>query len=147
MMVVLTARLLGAAVTDRVIASAASIEMLHNASLIHDDVIDQSSTRHNSPTINAMWDNHIAVLVGDYFVSSALQLVISTADLRAIETIASLGRLLSTGEMDQIHNAANNSISEESYFEIITPRQLRSSWHASRWEPMQPMPTAASSTS
>lgn len=120
MMVVLTARLLGAAVTDRVIASAASIEMLHNASLIHDDVIDQSSTRHNSPTINAMWDNHIAVLVGDYFVSSALQLVISTADLRAIETIASLGRLLSTGEMDQIHNAANNSISEESYFEIIT---------------------------
>lgn len=120
MMVVLTARLLGAAVTDRVIASAASIEMLHNASLIHDDVIDQSSTRHNAPTINAMWDNHIAVLVGDYFVSSALQLVISTADLRAIETIASLGRLLSTGEMDQIHNAANNSISEESYFEIIT---------------------------
>jgi len=120
MMVLLTAKLLGAQATQRVIASAASIEMLHNASLIHDDVIDQSSTRHNSPTINAMWDNHIAVLVGDYFVSSALQLVISTADLRAIETIASLGRLLSTGEMDQIHNAANHSISEQSYFEIIT---------------------------
>ncbi len=120
MMVLLTAKLLGAEATQRVIASAASIEMLHNASLIHDDVIDQSSTRHNSPTINAMWDNHIAVLVGDYFVSSALQLVISTADLRAIETIASLGRLLSTGEMDQIHNAANHSISEQSYFEIIT---------------------------
>lgn len=120
MMVVLTARLLDSDASSRVIASAASIEMLHNASLIHDDVIDQSATRHSVPTINAMWDNHIAVLVGDYFVSSALQLVISTGDLRAIGTIASLGRLLSTGEMDQIHNAANHSISEESYFEIIT---------------------------
>lgn len=120
MMVLLTAHLLGAEATQRVIASAASIEMLHNASLIHDDVIDQSSTRHNSPTINAMWDNHIAVLMGDYFVSSALQLVISTGDLRAIETISSLGRLLSTGEMDQIHNAANHSISKDAYFEVIT---------------------------
>ena len=119
-MVLLTARLLGAEATHNVIASAASIEMLHNASLIHDDVIDQSSTRHSVPTINAMWDNHIAVLLGDYFVSSALQLVISTRDLRAIETIASLGRLLSTGEMDQIHNATNHSISEEAYYEIIT---------------------------
>ena len=120
MMVVLTAQLLGAETSQKVIASAASLEILHNASLIHDDVIDQSSSRHNSPTINAMWDNHIAVLVGDFFVSSALQLVISTADLRAIGTLASLGRLLSTGEMDQIHNAANHSISEEAYFEIIT---------------------------
>ncbi|WP_290080279.1 polyprenyl synthetase family protein, partial [uncultured Duncaniella sp.] len=65
MMVILTARILGACDPDRVITSGASIEMLHNASLIHDDVIDQSSTRHGMPTINAMWDNHIAVLVGD----------------------------------------------------------------------------------
>ncbi len=120
MMVILTARLLGAADTGKVNASAASIEMLHNASLIHDDVIDQSPTRHGVATINTMWDNHIAVLVGDYFVSSALQLVISTGDLRAIETIASLGRLLSTGEMDQIHNATNLSISEAAYYEIIS---------------------------
>ena len=120
MMVILTSRMLGASCADRVMASAASIEMLHNASLIHDDVIDQSSTRHGAPTINAIWDNHIAVLVGDYFVSSALQLVISTGDIRAIRTIASLGRLLSTGEMDQIHNATNHSLSEKSYFEIIT---------------------------
>ncbi len=120
MMVILTARILGACDPDRVITSGASIEMLHNASLIHDDVIDQSSTRHGMPTINAMWDNHIAVLVGDYFVSTALQLVITTGDLRAVNTIASLGRLLSTGEMDQINIATNHSISEEAYFEIIT---------------------------
>ena len=120
MMVILSANLLGASDPERVMASAASIEMLHNASLIHDDVIDQSATRHGISTINAMWDNHIAVLVGDYFVSSALQLVISTGDLRAIETIASLGRLLSTGEMDQINNATNHTISEEAYYEIIS---------------------------
>lgn len=120
MMVLLTARMLGKKISDEVLASAASIEMLHNASLIHDDVIDQSSTRHNVPTINAVWDNHIAVLVGDYFVSTALQLVISTGDMRAIHTLSLLGRLLATGEMDQIHNAANHSNSEDAYFEIIS---------------------------
>lgn len=121
LMVILTARMLHApARSERMLASAASIEMLHNASLIHDDVIDQSATRHGHQTINAVWDNHIAVLVGDYFVSTALQLVISTGDLRAINTIASLGRLLSTGEMDQIHRAASHTISEQSYFQIIS---------------------------
>lgn len=120
MMVILTASILGATDSERVISSAAAIEMLHNASLIHDDVIDQSPTRHGKPTINTVWDNHIAVLMGDYFMSTALQLITTTGDLRAIEALASLGRLLSTGEMDQINYAANHSISEEAYFEIIT---------------------------
>lgn len=119
-MVILTARLLGASDLDKAITSAASIEMLHNASLIHDDVIDQSSTRHGVATINSVWDNHIAVLIGDYFVSTALQLVISTGDLRAISTIAALGRLLATGELDQIDTAATHTVSEEAYYNIIT---------------------------
>lgn len=120
MMVILTARMFVAEVGADAIASAASIEMLHNASLIHDDVIDQSSTRHGADTINSMWDNHIAVLIGDYFVSTALQLVITTGDVRAISTIANLGRLLASGEMDQIDTAANHTLSEEAYFNIIT---------------------------
>lgn len=119
-MVIITARLLGASDLDKAITSAASIEMLHNASLIHDDVIDQSSTRHGVATINSVWDNHIAVLIGDYFVSTALQLVISTGDLRAISTIAALGRLLATGELDQIDTAATHTVSEEAYYNIIT---------------------------
>ena len=120
MMVMLTARMLGAQAVDKAVTSAASIEMLHNASLIHDDVIDQSATRHGVETINSVWNNHIAVLMGDYFVSTALQLVISTSDLRAISTIATLGRLLASGEMDQIDTASSHVLSEEAYFNIIT---------------------------
>ncbi len=119
MLVILTAKIFGS-VTDKVIAAAASVEMLHNASLIHDDVVDDSATRHNRPTINAIWDNHIAVLVGDYFVSTALREAISTGDLRVIETIGRLGQLLSLGEMDQICNARFHTLDEESYFRVIS---------------------------
>lgn len=64
--VMLSARLFGP-VTDKVLRAAASVELLHNASLIHDDVVDGSTIRRGRPTVNAMWDNHIAVLVGDFF--------------------------------------------------------------------------------
>lgn len=119
MLVMLTAKLFGE-INDSVINAAAAVEMLHNASLIHDDVVDDSKTRHGHDTINAVWDNHIAVLVGDFFVSNALQLAISTDDLRVIGTIASLGKLLSLGEMDQIYNARFHKLDEEAYFNIIS---------------------------
>ncbi|MCM1137777.1 MAG: polyprenyl synthetase family protein [Muribaculum sp.] len=119
MLVMLTAKLFGD-INDSVIKAAASVEMLHNASLIHDDVVDESKTRHGHDTINAVWDNHIAVLVGDFFVSNALQLAITTDDLRVIGTIASLGKLLSLGEMDQIYNARFHKLDEEAYFKIIS---------------------------
>ena len=70
-LVILSAKLFGK-VTDRVISAATSVELLHNASLIHDDVVDETKIRRNNPTINGIWDNHIAVLVGDFFVSSSL---------------------------------------------------------------------------
>ncbi|MDE6490167.1 MAG: polyprenyl synthetase family protein [Muribaculaceae bacterium] len=117
-MVLLSARLLGT-VTPKVISAAASVEMLHNASLIHDDVVDESKLRRNEPTVNGIWDNHIAVLVGDYFVSTALQLAMSTDDLRIVGSLARLGRLLSLGELDQIYNARFHKLDESAYFEII----------------------------
>lgn len=116
--VMLCARMAGE-ISEKVLDSAASVELLHNASLIHDDVIDESKLRRNKPTINAVWDNHIAVLVGDYFVSSALQLAINTGDLRIIEEISQLGRKLSLGELDQIYNAREHSLTEDAYFKII----------------------------
>ena len=103
-LVILTAKMLGE-VNDRVMAGAAAVELLHNASLIHDDVIDESKMRRGRPTVNSRWDNHIAVLVGDFFVSSSLQQALSTEDIRVVSSIASLGRLLSLGEIDQIYNA------------------------------------------
>ncbi len=117
-LVILSARLFGG-VTDKTIAAAASIEMLHNASLIHDDVVDDTDVRRNRPTINAIWDNHIAVLVGDFFVSSSLRQAIATGDLRVIDTISRLGCTLSLGEIDQIDKARGHDLDEESYLGII----------------------------
>ncbi|MDE7443789.1 MAG: polyprenyl synthetase family protein [Muribaculaceae bacterium] len=117
-MVMLSARLFGS-VTPKVISAAAAVEMLHNASLIHDDVVDESKLRRSTPTINAIWDNHIAVLSGDFFVSTALQLAISTDDIRIVGALANLGRLLSMGELDQIYTARFRKLDEKAYFEII----------------------------
>ena len=117
-LVMLSARLLGE-VNDNVIASAAAVELLHNASLIHDDVVDDTKTRRGVETINGLWDNHIAVLVGDYFVSMALIESMTTGDSRAVESIANLGKLLSLGEIDQIYNARFHQLSEEAYFGVI----------------------------
>lgn len=105
--------------TDKVLAAAAAVELLHNASLIHDDVVDASTERRGFPTINTVWDNHIAVLVGDFFTSSAMQEAISTGDIRIVETLCNLGRKLSTGEIDQIFNAREHSLSIDNYFAII----------------------------
>lgn len=120
--VVLSAKFFGAEVSDGVLCGAASVELLHNASLIHDDVIDETKQRRGHDTINNTWDNHIAVLVGDFFVSNALACAIRTNDFRVISTISELGKELSTGEIDQIDVAKHHSIDEQSYFSIINKK-------------------------
>lgn len=116
--VMLSAKLFGE-VSDAVLSAAAAVELLHNASLIHDDVVDEAKTRRNRPTINSVWDNHIAVLVGDFFVSSAMQQAIATNDIRIIDSLCYLGKLLSLGEIDQIFNARYHTLTEDAYFQII----------------------------
>lgn len=118
-LVILTARMFGE-VNDKVMASAAAVEMLHNASLIHDDVIDETKLRRGYATVNSIWDNHIAVLVGDFFTATALHHSLNTADIRIAEVISQLGRQLSLGEIDQISTARDHLLSEESYFKIIS---------------------------
>ena len=117
-MVLLSARLLGE-VNDKVLDGAVAVELLHNASLIHDDVVDDTKIRRGAATINGMWDNHLAVLVGDFFLSNALLEGVATGDIRMVESIAALGRLLSIGELDEIYNARYNALDEKTYFEII----------------------------
>lgn len=117
-LVMLSAKMFGT-IDEKVISAAAAVEMLHNASLIHDDVIDETKERRNNPTINCIWDNHIAVLVGDYFVSAALQQAISTQDPRIIAALSQLGAILSLGEIDQIYNAQSHVLSEDAYFNVI----------------------------
>ncbi len=109
----------GTAVSDNVIYAGAAIELLHNASLIHDDVIDESQQRRGRPSINRIWDNHIAVLVGDFFVSGALYCAEKTQQFKIISVMAHLGRELSLGEIEQIDNARHHSIDEQTYIAII----------------------------
>lgn len=103
----------------KVIRAAAAVELLHNATLIHDDVVDDADTRRGCPTINAAWDNHVAVLVGDFFLSTALRESCDTGDLRIIRSISCLGRELATGEMDQICNARFHTLDERAYMTTI----------------------------
>ncbi len=117
-LVILSAKLMGE-VNDNTISAAASVELLHNASLIHDDIVDETKTRRGEPTVNGLWDNHIAVLVGDFFVSSSLQRALDTADLRVVDCVARLGKMLSIGELDQIYCARFHHLSEEAYFRTI----------------------------
>lgn len=117
-LVMLSAKLLGE-VNDNVIAGAVAVELLHNASLIHDDVVDDTEMRRNQPTINGIWDNHLAVLIGDFFLSNALLRSVATGDIRIVDSISRLGRLLSIGELDEIYNARFNNLDEEAYFNII----------------------------
>lgn len=115
---ILTGRLFGGD-TDIIIKAAASIELLHNASLIHDDVIDESTERRGRPTINRIWDNHIAVLVGDFFVSSALICAVGTGEPRVIKVMADRARQLSLGEISQLDNTRKHFVSEQSYYDTI----------------------------
>lgn len=118
-LVLLSARLFGG-IDDRVLNAGAAIELLHNASLIHDDVIDQSKVRRGTATINSVWDNHVAVLVGDYFVSGALTCAERAGHPRVLTSLARMGADLAMGEIDQIDNARNREIDEPIYMDIIT---------------------------
>ena len=117
--VILSAKFLAGKVSEDVLHGAAAVELLHNASLIHDDVIDETKKRRGRDTINSIWDNHIAVLVGDFFVSNALACAAKTNDFRVVRILSELGKELSTGELDQIDIANRHTIDEKTYYEII----------------------------
>lgn len=117
-LIMLCARMIGD-ITPDTIYSAAAIELMHNASLIHDDVIDTSLYRRGLPTINAMEDNRLAVLMGDHFVSCALQCGVETNNMQIIAAMGRLGQELAHGEINQIDNARQHRLSEEAYFEVI----------------------------
>ena len=118
LLLMMCARMFGD-ISDNVLDAAVAVELLHNASLVHDDVVDDSMTRRGRPTVNAVWNNHIAVLVGDYFTSSAMQAAIATGDIRIVDALCKLGRRLSLGEIDQISNAREHTLDIEGYFRVI----------------------------
>lgn len=117
-MVILSARFFGD-INEHVLHAGAALEMLHNASLIHDDVVDETALRRGKPTVNNQWGNHIAVLVGDFFVANALAAGIRTRNLEIISTLSDLGKELSTGEVDQICNVRDQHLDEAHYLSMI----------------------------
>ena len=117
-MVILSAKFFGDVNPD-VLHAGAALEMLHNASLIHDDVVDETALRRGNVTINNKWGNHIAVLVGDFFVSNALAAGIKTGNISIISSLSDLGKELSVGEVDQICNVRENRLDEPHYFSMI----------------------------
>lgn len=107
------------AVTDSALHAAVSLEMLHTASLVHDDVVDESEKRRGQKSVNALLDNKAAVLVGDYMLSTSLKHAALTGNIRVVELISWLGLVLSDGELQQLANTESDVISEEQYFEVI----------------------------
>ena len=99
--------------------SAVGLELLHTASLVHDDVVDESKERRGQASVNAVYNNKVAVLVGDYVLSTALLNVALTNNTHIIQSLAELGRTLSNGEILQLSNIQNSEFSEEVYYEVI----------------------------
>ncbi len=99
--------------------AAVGLELLHTASLVHDDVVDESGERRGQASVNACYNNKVAVLVGDYILSTALLKVAQTDNHQIIQELANLGRILSDGEILQLTNTVNNGLSEDIYFEVI----------------------------
>lgn len=99
--------------------SAVTVELLHTASLIHDDVVDESLLRRGKPSVNAIYDNKMAVLAGDYFLSTALIKSVLTGNMEIISSISGLGRSLAEGELNQLSLAKEIILDEKEYFEVI----------------------------
>lgn len=106
-------------VNEATLYAAVGLELLHTASLLHDDVVDEASERRGQPSLNATFDNKVAVLVGDYVLSTCLLQVSKTHNEVIFRHIAELGRTLSNGEILQLNNHAANGLSERIYFDVI----------------------------
>ena len=118
MFVFLSAHLMGP-INESTQRGAALIELLHTATLVHDDVVDDSDYRRGMFSINALWKNKIAVLVGDYLLSKGLLLSINNGDFHLLKIVSNAVREMSEGELLQIEKARNLDITEAIYFEII----------------------------
>ena len=118
LLVILIARELGK-ISEDTLRSAVTLELLHTASLVHDDVVDESGERRGQRSVNAVYDNKVAVLVGDYLLSTSLLQATKTHNIKVVEIISRLGGTLSEGEVFQLANIRNESITEEAYFQII----------------------------
>lgn len=109
-------------VMNKALHASCSLELLHTASLVHDDVVDQADERRGQPSVNASYNNRLAVLVGDYILSTSLYEVSLCHDDRMTSALARLGQTLSRGEVQQQQNISDTSFSIQAYYEVITQK-------------------------
>ncbi len=118
MLLLLAAKALGK-VSDNHLVLAAVIEFIHTATLLHDDVVDESDLRRGKESANAVWGNAASVLVGDYLYSSAFQMMVRTNNMRVMEILSTTTTAIAEGEVLQLLNCNNPDTTEEKYLEVI----------------------------
>lgn len=119
MLVLLTAKSVAGSVAQCSNYAAASLELLHTASLLHDDVVDESPMRRGVPSLHSLFSNRIAILAGDYIFSTSLKTAALTKNVEIIENLSLLGQQLSKGELLQLQLQNNGGFSEDNYIEVI----------------------------
>ena len=123
MLVLLTARALGAGADtknlEHAAALAAIVELIHTATLLHDDVVDESDQRRNRKTANALWGNAASVLVGDFLYSRAFQMMVRLQDMRVMDILANTTNAIAEGEVLQLIHKRDPAVSQAQYFEVI----------------------------
>ncbi len=122
LLVLLSAQACGSTTTDMTHRAAALVELLHTATLVHDDVVDDAEERRGVFSINALWKNKIAVLLGDFLLSRGLLLSLDHDDYSVLHTLSDAVRRMSEGELLQIEKSRLLDIDEETYFRIISDK-------------------------
>ncbi|MEC8458290.1 MAG: polyprenyl synthetase family protein [Bacteroidota bacterium] len=117
-LVFLTAKMLGD-IRDRTYIGASLIELMHTATLVHDDVVDDADMRRGFFSINALWKNKVAVLIGDYLLSKVLLLAVDRKEYELLETVSTAVKSMSEGELLQIEKARKLDITEDIYYQVI----------------------------
>jgi octaprenyl-diphosphate synthase len=121
LLVLLSAKACGE-VNDRTYIAATMVELLHTATLIHDDVVDEAQTRRGIPSINAVWKNKAAVLIGDFLLSKGLLVSLDNNEYDFLQVTSEAVRRMSEGELLQIQKARNFDATEETYFKVISDK-------------------------
>lgn len=121
LLVLLSAKVSGE-VNDRSYRGATLVELLHTATLVHDDVVDEAAKRRGLPSLNNIWGNKISVLLGDYLLSKGLMISVDGEDFDFLKTITDTVKRMSEGELLQIYKARKLDIDEETYFKIISDK-------------------------
>ncbi len=111
--------------TDKTLKTAVALELLHTASLLHDDVVDNSPTRRGAEAVQVRWSNKVAILAGDYMLSKVIAIVSELRNSKILEIVSELGQSLSSGELLQLHANDTMWITEEQYYRVIEQKTAK----------------------